>query len=149
MIFRKTHLLTILSKNLNWNSLWQCWYVNNPDLLIFLIQWLKLTFCEKATKCFTKSHYLFFKWWSRLWERFCKILWPSQNELWTLEKNTHILHCTVHSGAFKRSISKCGSWLDAKARYLLSLKSNLINAHRDALKANHLSVNSVAGKKGK
>ena len=38
---------------------------------------------------------------------------------------------------------------DAKARYLLSLKSNLINAHRDALKANHLSVNSVAGKKGK
>ena len=54
---------------------------------------------------------------------------------------------TVYSGAFKRSISKCGSWLDAKARYLLSLKSNLINAHRDALKANHLSVNSVAKKK--
>ena len=53
----------------------------------------------------------------------------------------------MHSGAFKRSISKCGSWLDAKARYLLSLKSNLINAHRDALKANHLSVNSVAKKK--
>ena len=32
-------------------------------------------------------------------------------------------------------------------RHLLSLKSNLINAHRDALKANHLSVNSVAKKK--
>ena len=29
----------------------------------------------------------------------------------------------------------------------LRLKSNLINAHRDALKANHLSVNSVAKKK--
>ena len=63
------------------------------------------------------------------------------------KKNIHTLHCTVQSGAFKRGISKCGSWLDAKARYLLSLKSNLINAHRDALKANHLSVNSVAKKK--
>ena len=44
---------------------------------------------------------------------------------------------------------KAGCWLMlwGSPRHLLSLKSNLINAHRDALKANHLSVNSVAVKK--
>lgn len=36
---------------------------------------------------------------------------------------------------------------EAALCHLLSLKSSLINAHRDALRANHLSVNSVAKKK--